>query len=181
MAHCTCFNGHDMWNGCGEPDVYVYSLQLYKEFDALHPDFIVGEDDYYTDIYDIIFMPEFEGRMEIDCWLCPDCGSVAVFDSYPSVHKKFATFRFDYIQDSDCDITSFHYHAWDQYFAVRTKELGIFDKFVEGKKPYEALITCPVGDIAYVSSDHKHIFVINLSTKQITPYKMVREIHFEHS
>lgn len=58
MAHCTCINGHLMWNGDGTQIYLPYRLNFFKQFTDKNPSFILNSDQYNEiyDCYDVVKM-----------------------------------------------------------------------------------------------------------------------------
>lgn len=51
MAHCTCINGHLMWNGDGKQIYLPYRLNFFKQFTDNNPSFILNSNQH-NEIYD---------------------------------------------------------------------------------------------------------------------------------
>ena len=172
MAHTSCFNGHDMWNGDGKPLIEVYRINYFKDFMKRNPYAIINNDSTYYAIYDC-YMDGWEDQ-EIDCWYCDDCHCVAVF-----IENK----RYDYapIDEVDRNITVDDVDSWEDYFALRDEEFTEkFMDFCQNKSPLEALEKYKCSYSYKVSLDLKYIYAFDMHGKLSFGFKQVRELQFDN-
>ena len=56
MAHVFCPNGHDMWNGDGQPVVWAFRTGFFCDFMKEHPDCILAVKNQNTMMYIVVFL-----------------------------------------------------------------------------------------------------------------------------
>lgn len=157
MGHCSCFYGHDMWNGDGKPEVWAFRLAYFEEFQRSHPEVVLGTEEYYA-IYDCF---ESYSQENLDCWYCDECGGLVVFVGDARFGLSYAPIAFDEL------ITETQLSDWELYFAMRDREFEWFSDYCEGKRPLDALLGYRIPYRCRVSPDLARIFVFNEAGKLI--------------
>lgn len=151
MAHCSCYYGHDMWNGDGKPVVWAFRLAYFEEFQRSHPEAVLGTDEYYA-IYDCF---EWDCQEDLDCWYCDECGSLVVF-------VGDAKFGLCYVPvEIKEQLTEDELPGWELYLAMRDPEFNAFSDQYDGKRPLDALMKYRVPYRCWVSPDKDKICVFN--------------------
>ncbi len=148
MAHASCPNGHDMWNGDGTPVVWAYRVGYFREYMEAVPECILDDD---WQIYDCT---EYEPGEDLDCWYCEKCKGLVVYVDiarldykripYDPVHAKIDQFK-----------------TWEDFIALRDREFEAFQEFYQGKSPLEAIEQYPFKYRYKVSPDLRVIFAFN--------------------
>lgn len=168
MAHTSCPNGHDMWNGDGKPVVWAFRVNFFVDFMRQHPGYVVGKEGYYWQIYDC-----FDGipGEDLDCWYCEECKGLAVFvDNY----------RYDYVRmQSLPDVKSSDVDDWEEYIALRDVDFEDFQDFCDGKDPVEAINTYSFQYKYRLSPDKKTIYAFDEKGLVQFGYTQTRLYEFE--
>ena len=159
MAHASCPNGHDMWNGDGKPVVWAFRVGFFSDYMKNHPECTLGEGSEDWQMYDCV--DGFQGE-DLDCWYCDECKGLVVYVDIA---------RYDFIRlESLPDIKWEDLYDWEYYIAMRHREFEDFQDFYEGKSPLEAIEQY---DFAYrykVSPDKKNIFAFNRKDRVVFGY-----------
>lgn len=128
MAHASCPNGHDMWNGDGKPVVWTFRPDYIREYTKAHPECRLNEDPRYRQLYDCAH--DVPGE-DLDCWYCDKCKGLVVY-------VDIARYDFKRMETLP-DIKPEELTGWDDYIAMRDWEFEEFQDFCEGKSPMEAI------------------------------------------
>lgn len=129
MAHCSCLNGHSMWNGDGKPLVEVFRVDYILSYSHRHPECILGSSTGF-ELYDCF---RDDPKEELDCWYCDECHSLAIFIDSENLRYDFETMP-DGTAVSQADVV-----GWEKYYALREKDFEAYSDFYEGMNPAEAI------------------------------------------
>lgn len=169
MAHCLCLNGHDMWNGDGKPIVYVFRVDLLKEFTRKHPTFRLGFD-YDGSLLDC--MDEYPDE-DLNCWYCDECRSLTIFIDSLNIRYDFT--RTDVLlKIKENDVLD-----WSKYIALRDEEFERFMDFYEGMTPNEAIEKFAFPYSCRISPDWMHIHIFDREGNYQFGFEQKRVLHFE--
>ena len=150
MAHTSCPNGHDMWNGDGKPVVWAFRVGFFRDYLKGHPDCILGMDGKYGELFDCV--DDVPGE-DLDCWYCEECKGVVVFVDL---------FRYDFIRmEVVPSVTLSDVDDWEEYIALREPEFEDFQEYYEGKSPVEAIETYSFKLKYRLSPDKKTIYAFD--------------------
>lgn len=169
MAHCSCYYGHDMWNGDGKPIVYAFRVGFLKEFIRKHPMFRLGfdHDGFLLDCID-----EHPDE-DLDCWYCDGCRSLAVFVDSRNIRYDFA--RTDIpLGVKETDVSS----DWDRYIAMRDEEYERFMDSCEGMILTEAIKKFAFQYYCRVSPDQIYIYAFDGKGKFQFGFEQKRVLNF---
>ena len=128
MAHASCPNGHDMWNGDGKPVVWAFRVGFFSDFMKTHPDCKLGEEPEYWQMYDCV--DDVPGE-DLDCWYCDECKGLVV-------HAGISRYDFKRMESLP-DVKLANLDGWEEYIALRDREFEDFQEFYKGKNPIEAI------------------------------------------
>ena len=170
MAHCSCINGHLLWDGDGKSSYLMYRFHFFKDFIHKHPNFLLGVGDY-TEIYDCFDLTGNE-KEELDCWYCHECQSIIIFNYN-------ATIRYDYVlghQSKDLNETDFA--SYEKFAILNENELILFQNFYIGLSPYQAICSYSFQFIAYLNEDKTQLFIKSNQLNKIYTYNLYQELHF---
>lgn len=130
MAHCSCLNGHNMWNGDGKPVVWVYRVGFLYEYSFRHPGQKLSFHSEPFQIYDCTY--EYPDE-DLDCWYCDKCHALTVFIDSLNIRYNFAEIS-EPLSMKEKDVAD-----WDNYIALRDEEFEKFQDFYEGMTLIEAV------------------------------------------
>lgn len=131
MAHTSCPNGHDMWNGDGKPVVWAFRVNYFRDFMKEHPDCILDMEDWDNlcwQIYDCV--DDVPGE-DLDCWFYDECKAMTVFVDISRYDFQYME-TVSYIKVEDVS-------DWEEYIALRDQPFEDFQEFYVGKNPLEAI------------------------------------------
>ena len=159
MAHASCPNGHDMWNGDGKPVVWAFRIGFFRDFMTTHPDVKLDENSEFWQIYDCVY--DIPGE-DLDCWYCGECKGIVVY-------VDIARYDFKYMESLP-DIKLEDLGGWEDYIAMRDREFEDFQKFYESKNPLEAIEQYNFTYRYKVSPDKKTIYALDREDRVVFGY-----------
>lgn len=167
MAHCSCPNGHNMWNGNGKPEIWVFRIGYFMNFMERHPDCMLSDSGDYCEIYDCLDEAPEE---DLDCWYCDECKSLTVF-----VKNN----RYDFLRMKKLpDVTNTHFDNWEDYVALRNQPFEKFQEYYDGMTPLEALEQYEFDYYYKVSPDREMIYAFNKKNELAFGYQRLRLIEY---
>lgn len=155
MAHTACPNGHDMWNGDGEPVVWAFRVGFIRKFVEEHPDCRLGNNNSeYWQLFDCVDGVPGE---DLDCWYCDECKGLTIFVDISRYDFK----RMHVVPKLKIN----EILEWEEYIALRDQEFDEFQDCYEGINPFEAIETYPFKYRYRVSPDRKTIYAVDSDGK----------------
>ena len=159
MAHTSCPNGHDMWNGDGKPVVWAFRVGFFREFMKQNPDCILDDNNQFSQLYDCVY--DIPGE-DLDCWYCEKCKGLVVFVDL----SRYDFQRMDVVPVGRI----IDYSDWEDYIALRDVPFEDFQEYYEGKNPLAAIESYDFEYRYKLSPDKKTIFAFDRDDRLVFGY-----------
>ena len=166
MAHCTCINGHLMWNGDGTQIYLPYRLNFFKQFTDKNPSFILNSDQY-NEIYDCYDVGE-NAVEEYDCWYCNECKAITIFNHDSSI-------RYYFIISKDFNKYKINLSDYEEYAVINEKEFSKSQDYYKNKSPYHVLTSFPFNLYAYVDKDKDLLLIKEIDKNILLAYRLYKK------
>lgn len=163
MAHCTCINGHLMWNGDGKQIYLPYRLNFFKQFTDNNPSFILNSNQH-NEIYDCYDISENEVE-EYDCWYCDECKAITIFNYDSSI-------RYDFVITEDFNKSNISLSDYEKFAVINEKEFSKFQEYYKNMSPYYALTSFSFNQFAYVNKDKDLLLIKEIDKNQLFAYRL---------